>query len=358
MKYKYLFLSLGFLLLLGISGCTDARKELTGDYDYYLYFSNTMDKFVTSGRFVGIGKKDQVILKTEGLELGTFVQHDQKVFLSDRTHDFVYTPHSGKIEKEKRQTKEHTGIDSVILDGKLVTLFNHGYPDTDDILYQNNLYFNNDYTIINGHIFSTGNDEQSLYILRDEEIGKLFVDRLYLSEDTLISENLGSFPNIEGSEYLIGYRLNVHENHLYGVAFDFANNRRAGLFSYSLKDSSYTFKETDREIILEDIGFSFSKGSFIYKDQLVYFSSNGTIYFIDLETAETTKKLPTNMDLSGVFIVSVIDDEHVAIATHDHDNNLIIWELDLSSLSLTEKRCVEPSLWRKQEYLYDFQVKR
>lgn len=48
-----------------------------------------MDKFVTSGRFVGIGKKDQVILKTEGLELGTFVQHDQKVFLSDRTHDFV-----------------------------------------------------------------------------------------------------------------------------------------------------------------------------------------------------------------------------------------------------------------------------
>ncbi|HGF7749725.1 TPA: hypothetical protein QFT25_001863, partial [Enterococcus faecium] len=93
-------------------------------------------------------------------------------------------------------------------------------------------------------------------------------------------------------------------------------------------------------------------------DQLVYFSSNGTIYFIDLETAETTKKLPTNMDLSGVFIVSVIDDEHVAIATHDHDNNLIIWELDLSSLSLTEKRRVEPSLWRKQEYLYDFQVKR
>ena len=142
------------------------------------------------------------------------------------------------------------------------------------------------------------------------------------------------------------------------MAFDFANNRRAGLFSYSLKDSSYTFKETDREIILEDIGFSFSKGSFIYKDQLVYFSSNGTIYFIDLETAETTKKLPTNMDLSGVFIVSVIDDEHVAIASHDHDNNLIIWELDLSSLSLTEKRRVEPSLWRKQEYMYDFQVKR
>lgn len=64
------------------------------------------------------------------------------------------------------------------------------------------------------------------------------------------------------------------------------------------------------------------------------------------------------MDLSGVFIVSVIDDEHVAIATHDHDNNLIIWELDLSSLFLTEKRRVEPSLWRKQEYLYDFQVKR
>ncbi|HHQ3557112.1 hypothetical protein [Enterococcus faecium] len=64
------------------------------------------------------------------------------------------------------------------------------------------------------------------------------------------------------------------------------------------------------------------------------------------------------MDLSGVFIVSVIDDEHVAIATHDHDNNLIIWELDLISLSLTEKRRVEPSLWRKQEYLYDFQVKR
>ncbi|MCS5464684.1 hypothetical protein NWO25_08105 [Enterococcus lactis] len=54
----------------------------------------------------------------------------------------------------------------------------------------------------------------------------------------------------------------------------------------------------------------------------------------------------------------MIDDEHVAIATHDHDNNLIIWELDLISLSLTEKRRVEPSLWRKQEYLYDFQVKR
>ena len=210
MKIRHLFYFIGLLLL---SGCSTSGKNLSGDYDYYLYFSNTMDKFVTSGRFVGIGKKDQVILKTEGLELGTFVQHDQKVFLSDRTHDFVYTPHSGKIEKEKRQTKEHTGIDSVILDGKLVTLFNHGYPDTDDILYQNNLYFNNDYTIINGHIFSTGNDEQSLYILRDEEIGKLFVDRLYLSEDTLISENLGSLPNIEGSEYLIGYRLNFHENH-------------------------------------------------------------------------------------------------------------------------------------------------
>lgn len=274
-------------------------------------------------------------------------------YLIERMTSFIHLIQ----EKSKRKSAKQKNIQD-ILDGKLVTLFNHGYPDTNDILYQNNLYFNNDYTIINGHIFSTGNDEQSLYILRDEEIGKLFVDRLYLSEDTLISENLGSFPNIEGSEYLIGYRLNVHENHLYGVAFDFANNRRAGLFSYSLKDSSYTFKETDREIILEDIGFSFSKGSFIYKDQLVYFSSNGTIYFIDLETAETTKKLPTNMDLSGVFIVSVIDDEHVAIATHDHDNNLIIWELDLISLSLTEKRRVEPSLWRKQEYLYDFQVKR
>lgn len=355
MKLRHLFYFIGLLLL---SGCSASGKNLSGDYDYYLYFSNTMDKYITSGRLVGAGKKDQVILKTKGLELGTFAQHDQKIYVSDRTDDFIYTPHLGKIDKHKRQTKEHTGIDNVILDGKLITLFNHGYPDSEDILYQNNLYFNHDYTIINGHVFATGNDEHSLYTLRDVEAGKLFVDRHYLSDDTLVSENIGSFPNIEGSEYLIGYRLNVHENHLYGVAFDFANNRRAGLFSYSLKDSSYTFKETDREITLEDIGFSFSKGSFIYKDQLVYFSSNGTIYFIDLETAETTKKIPTNMDLSGVFIVSVIDDEHVAIATHDHDNNLIIWELEMTSLSVTQKRQLDPSLWKKNEYLYDFQVRR
>ena len=64
MKIRHLFYFIGLLLL---SGCSTSGKNLSGDYDYYLYFSNTMDKFVTSGRFVGIGKKDQVTLKTEGL---------------------------------------------------------------------------------------------------------------------------------------------------------------------------------------------------------------------------------------------------------------------------------------------------
>lgn len=81
-----------------------------------------------------------------------------------------------------------------------------------------------------------------------------------------ISENFGLFFNIEGSEYLIGYWLNVYENYLYGVVFDFVNNWWVGLFSYLLKDLLYIFKEIDWEIILEDIGFSFLKGSFIYKD--------------------------------------------------------------------------------------------
>lgn len=108
MKYKYLFLSLGFLLLLGISGCSTSGKNLSGDYDYYLYFSNTMDKFVTSGRFVGIGKKDQVILKTEGLELGTFVQHDQKVLfiLIERMTSFIHLIQ----EKSKRKSAKQKNI--------------------------------------------------------------------------------------------------------------------------------------------------------------------------------------------------------------------------------------------------------
>ena len=105
MKYKYLFLSLGFLLLLGISGCNDARKELTGDYDYYLYFSNTMDKFVTSGRFVGIGKKDQVILKTEGLEL-SYNMIKKSFYLIERMTLFIHLIQ----EKSKRKSAKQKSI--------------------------------------------------------------------------------------------------------------------------------------------------------------------------------------------------------------------------------------------------------
>ena len=66
-----------------------------------------MDKFVTSGRFVGIGKKDQVILKTEGLELGTFVQHDQKSFyLIERMTSFIHLIQ----EKSKRKSAKQKNI--------------------------------------------------------------------------------------------------------------------------------------------------------------------------------------------------------------------------------------------------------
>lgn len=55
MKIRYLFYFIGLFLLLG---CFILGKNFLGDYDYYFYFLNIMDKFVIFGRFVGIGKKD------------------------------------------------------------------------------------------------------------------------------------------------------------------------------------------------------------------------------------------------------------------------------------------------------------
>ena len=120
----------------------------------------------------------------------------------------------------------------------------------------------------------------------------------------------------------------------------------------------HNLKNLASEIKFEDVGFFSANGSFIYKDQLVYFSGNNTIYFIDLETAQINKKYYTDIDLTGHFFIDSIDGQMIAIANYNAEHNIDIWTLDLATFKEKKERTIDTSLWRSNEYLYDFQVSK
>ncbi|MBC9705674.1 MAG: hypothetical protein H9W81_12050, partial [Enterococcus sp.] len=92
--------------------------------------------------------------------------------------------------------------------------------------------------------------------------------------------------------------------------------------------------------------------------QLVYLASDSTIYFIDLETGKISKQHRITIDLTGVFFVDPIDEQNIAIASYDQKNNIDIWTLNLTTFNEKKERTVHSTLWRNNEHLYDFQVKK
>lgn len=353
---KYPLLLFGAFLFF-LSSCTfdTTDQKNTTTYDYYLYFSTTMDNYLTSGRLIGVGAKDQVLLKTSGLELGGFTQLDQQLHCSDRQYDYIYTPKTGKIKKVKRATKEHTGIKTMAIEETVIKLFNHGYSENGQ--YHTHIYMNQKNYLIKEYIYIVGNDLNNIYTLGETDLNELSLSRHYFHQDELISEFIGTFPNSERESYHFSYYLAVYHNNLYSVVFDLSSGNPY-LFQYSLTDHMHNLKNLASEIKFEDVGFFSANGSFIYKDQLVYFSGNNTIYFIDLETAQINKKYYTDIDLTGHFFIDSIDGQMIAIANYNAEHNIDIWTLDLATFKEKKERTIDTSLWRSNEYLYDFQVSK
>ena len=351
-KYLLLLFSAFLFYLSGCTFDTTDQKSATA-YDYYLYFSTTMDTYLTSGRLIGVGAKDQVLLKTSGLELGGFTQLDQQLHCSDRQYDYIYTPKTGENKRAKRATKEHTGIKTMVIEETVIKLFNHGYSE--DGSYGNHFYVEDKRYNRNNFIIGMGYDSQQIYTLH-EETDAILLYHHTLMENHLTTRLVGSFPHDEHHEYLFGYDLVVHKGDLYGVAFNSAKNYKSKLFYYSMQEQKCTFTDLAKEITIDNVGFSSSKGLFVYNGQFVYLSNDSTLYFIDLETAKIIKKHRLTFDLTGNFFVDHLDEQTIAIAAYDSKNNIDIWTLDLATFKEKKERAIAASLWHNNEYLYDFQV--
>ncbi|MFZ4898479.1 hypothetical protein [Enterococcus durans] len=176
---KYLLLLSGALLFL--SSCTfhTTNQKNASTYDYFLYFSTTMDKYLTSGRLIGVGEKNQMLLKTSGLELGSFTQLNHQIHTSDRQYDYIYTPETNEVMKTKRTTKEHTGISTMVIEETVVKIFNHGYSD--DGSYGNHFYVGDKHLNRNKFIIGIGHDSQQIYTLHEDTEAILLYQHTFLS---------------------------------------------------------------------------------------------------------------------------------------------------------------------------------
>ncbi|MBE9887368.1 hypothetical protein G8B50_06725 [Enterococcus durans] len=352
---KYLLLLSGALLFL--SSCTfhTTNQKNASTYDYFLYFSTTMDKYLTSGRLIGVGDKNQVLLKTSGLELGSFTQLNHQIYTSDRQYDYIYTPETNEVMKTKRATKEHTGISTMVIEETVVKIFNHGYSD--DGSYGNHFYVDDKHVSRNKFIIGLGHDSQQIYTLHEDTEAILLYQHT-LVEGDLTTQFASSFPHDEHHEYIFVYDLVVHKDGLYGIAFNSAKDYQSKLFHYSMEEKQCTFTDLSPDITIDNSGFPYSNGGFIYNDQLVYLASDSTIYFIDFETGKISKQHRITIDLTGVFFVDPIDEQNIAIASYDQENNIDIWTLNLTTFNEKKERTVHSTLWRNNEHLYDFQVKK
>lgn len=54
----------------------------------------------------------------------------------------------------------------------------------------------------------------------------------------------------------------------------------------------------------------------------------------------------------------VEDEQNIAIASYDQENNIDIWILNLTTFNEKKERTVHSTLWRNNEHLYDFQVRK
>ena len=100
-----------------------------------------------------------------------------------------------------------------------------------------------------------------------------------------------------------------------------------------MEEKQCTFTDLSPDITIDNSGFPYSNGGFIYNDQLVYLASDSTIYFIDLETGKSAKQHRITIDLTGVFFVDPIDEQNIAIASYDQENNIDIWTLNLTTFN-------------------------
>lgn len=330
--------------------------ESQESYDYYLYFSQTMDHYLPTGRVIGVGSKNKIIKKTSGLELGRLSQDsNNNLHFSDRYNDYIYYPVGNKVLQINRETKEHTGVNNLTINGNPLHIFNHGFAE--DGSYETNFYFKNSKFIMKEWIFSTTSNEN--YVFSIGERGGL-VNELYLTSYQVSNNAIQIYQThkiCNSEEYFFPSDMVANEDFIYAMAFE-GEEFLPTIFTYSLNTNETNFHKIPKEIKLEDSPPSCSNNLQLYEGNLVYFSGNGNIYYINAETFEIIEVIKSEINLTGVFLVSESETNKVAIVSYDENYDLIISTFDLESKTFTFEKQITSTMWGYQEHLYDFEVRK
>lgn len=346
-----IFISVFFILK------ANSFKE-QNDYEYYLYFSQTMEKSHPFGKVIGVGDKNGVITKTNGLELGSMDRNEDLLYFSDRDFDFVYDRSTKEISQQARSTMEATAVFSTLRDDKLIQVFNHGFLE--DNSYATHIYYNDSFLMVNQYIWMMGENEKSIYSLGVKtdkgEFDRLFLNEYDFSEHGISEKTIAEIPNVGDYNFLGD--LAVSREGVYALAFE-GEQYAPVLFHYSFAEDAYRFVPLPSEISIDELTFGCSNSFFIADNELVMFHGNNSVYFFDLDSLALKRSLDLDLsdggvNLRNIFIINQTSHDGILIANINNKGNIDIYSFDLNDGSSTLKYTVSSRLWARNEYPYDF----
>lgn len=346
-------MTVSFLLILtSIFFLTSCASSINNSASYYLYFSDSMEKFKTTGSVVSVGDKIEVIRKTGGLELGRIIISNKNIMFNDVNNFYSFDSKKGETVVKKRKFNEFTGQYFSILNEQPIQVFNSGYNNQGQ--YVTRFYFNNSTLEINEFMKSMGENADSLFSIGEEDNSDYYIISQYKFLDDEISRvKLGTIP-INEDEYIIGDII-YFNNLLYTL---YEKDNKIQLLEYNINSSKSTIIDMDIDMSIEDIPFSNSNFTYIRENIFTFISSIGNLYQYDLTNKELLDIHHLDLDFSSNFIIDWGLENTPIIATYNDNQDILLSSFDFNNFKIKTLKEINVHSLTTSGHLYDFKVAR